>query len=1006
LTLVASVAFAKNGKVKDFADYQFEVVPTVSGDYRSQQQPLAATAVGGTTDLLVDNFDASPTTCTTEGWTAVDLSTVASLYFHVDDYALLPIADYSPIAGTKSLWCGVRAGPAVCQYEAAPGYGNNWDQTWTTKACLPVAGPLNLDLTARWNSHYSYCGWSIEYLNCAGGSWTRLEGGVGLLTDLAPGLAVDFDSVVTRAYAGVPASVKVRLRFQSQHAYSDEDAVYPTNGALHVDNLTCEGLATEDFEGEAVGATTSNDWEAGFVPGFGNFFDLFPGIELAQDDPCRRDLSCMWAAIKNSPDTYACGGKPAQKAVPKKNANDAYIHNEIWSPLIPLAGTTGSVLDMQFSVYRDMLLDNLQFYIWRIRQYDGGIASCPRAWHDFNFVYYSSGKDWLRHLAAMAPLVDLSAATHIQVGLGVLDNCRAWCGIVGSGACHSHAPLFDTVRVYRVDLVGPQWTIRDLEQFQDNFAETLGPWAGTARADAGNSIRATAVPGVDPGDSSLIFGVTDPGAGIAPDGAGGYKVYIYVATWPQGQTTKDGAAVTQDAASHPGASYPWVGSTVANGITWDCVRLQLTGLLSAGKFRIDLNDCLWEPCDTVCFFYCAENNDGVITYASGANLGLRTGDIDVAAANASEFTILPAGGWKNGGDILYVDGMDGRGAQPYFDEAFQSLGILDEVDRYDVRGPSSSVGNRPSTRIKDISQLLDCYQKIIWDCGDLDVGIGQGKNVGGQPAEKSPDYAMLNTFLDQLAVEGGVYLCGDDVPRSLSVYTEPQAVTFKTTYLTYTLTSGNHVAVPFPITPKCNGIAARCFTGDTFYAFGGCLLINDFDVMTPTGSTLMEVSYGAPAATNGAVLSKITTNSNAVDVGVLMSGFSFIYIRDDGVPASPYDPFDHMHDIITWLNNVVPNPTGTGTVASNSLSQNYPNPFNPQTTIAFSVKERGMVNLKVYNVAGQLVRTLANEQFAAGAHTKVWDGRNDSGQPVSSGVYFYKLVANNFAQTKKMVLLK
>jgi flagellar hook assembly protein FlgD len=108
-----------------------------------------------------------------------------------------------------------------------------------------------------------------------------------------------------------------------------------------------------------------------------------------------------------------------------------------------------------------------------------------------------------------------------------------------------------------------------------------------------------------------------------------------------------------------------------------------------------------------------------------------------------------------------------------------------------------------------------------------------------------------------------------------------------------------------------------------------------------------------------------------------------------------------MHDIIGWVTR-----PQAREVASNSLGQNFPNPFNPQTTIAFSVKERGMVYLKIYNVAGQLVRTLANEQFAAGAHKKVWDGRDDAGQAVSSGVYFYKLVAGSFTDTKKMVLLK
>ena len=64
------------------------------------------------------------------------------------------------------------------------------------------------------------------------------------------------------------------------------------------------------------------------------------------------------------------------------------------------------------------------------------------------------------------------------------------------------------------------------------------------------------------------------------------------------------------------------------------------------------------------------------------------------------------------------------------------------------------------------------------------------------------------------------------------------------------------------------------------------------------------------------------------------------------------------------------------------------------------------MRLVIYDVSGELVRVLANEAFAAGAHTHVWDGRNDAGSPVSSGVYFCKLVAGEFTQTRKMLLLK
>jgi len=91
---------------------------------------------------------------------------------------------------------------------------------------------------------------------------------------------------------------------------------------------------------------------------------------------------------------------------------------------------------------------------------------------------------------------------------------------------------------------------------------------------------------------------------------------------------------------------------------------------------------------------------------------------------------------------------------------------------------------------------------------------------------------------------------------------------------------------------------------------------------------------------------------------------------------------------------------------SNQLAQNYPNPFNPQTTLAFSIKDVGKVSLVIYDVAGRRVRELVDEHRAPGIYKVVWDGRDSKGGLVASGVYFYKLVAGSFADTKKMVLLK
>ncbi len=90
-----------------------------------------------------------------------------------------------------------------------------------------------------------------------------------------------------------------------------------------------------------------------------------------------------------------------------------------------------------------------------------------------------------------------------------------------------------------------------------------------------------------------------------------------------------------------------------------------------------------------------------------------------------------------------------------------------------------------------------------------------------------------------------------------------------------------------------------------------------------------------------------------------------------------------------------------------TLYQNYPNPFNPTTLIQFELEKPEKVNLAIYNILGQRVRTmLAGEQFAAGPYTFLWDGKDDRGSPVSSGTYIYKLQTQSFSQTKKMSLVK
>jgi len=112
-----------------------------------------------------------------------------------------------------------------------------------------------------------------------------------------------------------------------------------------------------------------------------------------------------------------------------------------------------------------------------------------------------------------------------------------------------------------------------------------------------------------------------------------------------------------------------------------------------------------------------------------------------------------------------------------------------------------------------------------------------------------------------------------------------------------------------------------------------------------------------------------------------------------------------------YLNSLVdPNPTK---IENNMIQptefmvkQNYPNPFNPNTSLLFSIPEPGMVEIRIYDVMGRLVRDFSSEFYLAGSHTAHWNGRDDGEQTVSSGIYFCEFKFRAFRSIIKMQLVR
>jgi hypothetical protein len=126
-----------------------------------------------------------------------------------------------------------------------------------------------------------------------------------------------------------------------------------------------------------------------------------------------------------------------------------------------------------------------------------------------------------------------------------------------------------------------------------------------------------------------------------------------------------------------------------------------------------------------------------------------------------------------------------------------------------------------------------------------------------------------------------------------------------------------------------------------------------------------------------------------------------------GIKCESNDAFVFMVD--DWKLqgvNGVANEDEVVPVSATALLGNYPNPFNPETSISYSVKQDAPVTLEIYNLKGQKVRTLVDGNVKAGSYKITWKGDDDNGRPVSSGVYFYKMMSGKYTASRKMILMK
>jgi hypothetical protein len=952
-----------------------------------------------------------------QGWTRGDITAEIDTFWHVEDFLEPEFSGFpGPLEGEKSAWCGAPPGPEMylCIWTHAPGYGNQWNQSLTSDE-IEFTGRLVFSYKGRFNSEEDYDCTTIEYMGI--NDWEEVHAYDGVRDTVAV-----HELYITRA------STKLRFHFTSDGAWSDVDGWWDSDGAACIDSITVADesgvIDYEDFESADDNAKHSGIWNADVRESFGMYSGL--RYNLQSKDPCgfnygtqivffvgSTEESTEYQGLYNTPRCRGAGGleAPCQNEwvispvidLTRYTTNGDEVQDAEIQPGV-LPGLGG--VQYNFTVYRDLPQVNLVFYNWGVRDIVNG---CPMNWEKRHFVLH--GQDQ-RYIFSVNEIGDLVGSDSVQVYLKCMDMCAQWYSIYGDCAEHTPSPWFDNVQILRYEISGPQFSHRRFDLFQDNFPGEEFDLESYVRADMAADQRWDDDPVFDPGDS-IVVGCDSPLGGglrysfLGPDSLP--EIYMNV------KCTYIGCG----SPSKPDIAGPSLEGTYGRYESDDGVWTVIRGAEARqgdntvhDRFMFDLNDSLLTRGYMVEYYFTANDNAG------------HSGSLPEHASEGIyfEFTCLPT----LCSQILYVDDFDGRGShegivQNYFDPVFLHIvPIDDQPDRYDVNQPSSLVGNGLGSRAK-LNHMTMGYNTVIWDSGDLSNGtITDGTAVRG----KSNDCQLLIDWINYSEQDVNLWVLGDDVANDLSESFTPQALDLMSVKCGVTLVDDSYYGVTGVVTPKVMGMPGCPFyheslspPGDTFCIYGGCPTINRFDCLGATGNGSPALEYGACQCGDtwagsgyyGGVWST-GVNEGGYNIRTVWFGFSFMNIRDcelvqplmrDHLFKDVYDFFEQPFNP-DW-------PVGDGDdIPSHvyKLSQNYPNPFNPQTTIRFSLREKGPVTIRIYDVAGRLVKTLVDEVRDAGAYAEPWDGRNNRDGTVASGVYFYRMESKSFSRTRKMVLLR
>ncbi len=857
--------------------------------------------------------------------------------------------------------------------------------------------------------------------------------------------------------------IVIRLLVTSDGGWSDEDGMWPTLcGAVQADNINV------NYNDGSSAASTFDDFESGFgnwtpkkAPFVGDFSAVY--ARITDTDPCRENKTpvigfldtgqcpknpdnnfgnppCDVATVGGTTSPNVNYGVPGSFVVNYNGGltnNVLSLRNQFWSPEIDwdLPGTEDDGIDVsgafiRFSVWRDLPLRNGMFYQWHVRSQEQGTGIWT-SMVDRNFVYFGGDTgEWLNSQIDVSDLLTVRPAK-VQIALTVFDSS----GFPFEVQDSTPSPVYDNASFSKFRIGGPALATRQIDLFNDSFPQSgetdfhtlAGRQNAAIRVDMARDTSTGTIN--SPGDSLICDVVAViPGSSIVQTG-----MNVIIDKNPKFDDVRDAIA---------GAT------TVVGGATngWDQCQFTVLGQPSTAAGQVVENRFFYDipdggksqipvpsgsrtffPGDVMRYYLWATDDGGRSTTLPSSTVGFATGSVSNSSYNRT-FVVrgLPsvvddgAGGWTRPW-ILFVNDFGRRGGEDEYLWAFSQNHWQEGVayDSYTVQGPSSSVSNgigSSGAHGATADQLAD-YEVIIYVSGDLTSTImSDGSN--DQVNDKGDDLGTISGWFNGTG-DKAFAIFGDNAASAMEMDSPGPGTTFVQTILGVDVIDADvRDEIGGQLAPLVAS-AAPCFDAD-YAVFGGCLGLNTFDSIEAlpgavNGHSFLDPSgtpYGTPGRAGSVYWDRMVGPDRKQS---LTFPYGLVYVRNR-IEAPPFpgvlsarsallreiivDCFDHPTSTVGPI-------TDAGSTPKHfARAEIHPNPFNPSTTFRLTLGVRDEATVRLYNLRGELVKTLHAGGMDAGTHELAWNGTDDRGAAVASGVYVMKAVTNGFEVTKKAVLLK